>query len=86
VSDGTLHSCVAGCRHEDNGSRESLLEGGRVSDTDNPRRKWRRAVSLSLDKGGVDEHFSRSGIASASILCRYRVLLRQHRAVLYKLL
>jgi hypothetical protein len=31
-----------------------------VADTDNPRRKWRRACSLALDKGGVDEHYSRS--------------------------
>ena len=33
-----------------------------MADTDNPRRKWRRACSLALDKGGVDEHYSRSGV------------------------
>jgi hypothetical protein len=60
---------MAWCSHEEGGNRESLLEGGRVADTGDPRRKWRRAVSLSLDKGGVDEHFSRSATWSGSVSC-----------------
>lgn len=38
-----------------------------MADVADPRRKWRRAVSLALDKEGVDEHFSRSAIG----YCRY---------------
>jgi len=50
---------------EDSGVRDSLLEGGNADDVPASRRKWGRAVSLALDRGGVDEHYS-----------RYRVLLR----------
>lgn len=51
---------------EDSGVRDSLLEGGNADDVPDSRRKWGRAVSLALDRGGVDEHYS-----------RYRVLLRR---------